>query len=102
MKSSILILLLCSGCAFHRTMDVTTTIDPVTKIETKDRTSYVGISFFNRTSVTGLEVGKRTGKETTTLSLGKAQTETQTEAIKALGEALGAGIAAGAKKAIVP
>lgn len=94
-------LLLC-GCAMHRTLDVTTTIDPTTKIQTKDRTSYVGISWFNKTSVTGLEVGKRTGKETTTLSLGKANTETQTEAIKALGEALGAGLAAGVKKTATP
>lgn len=100
MKYLLIFPLLLCGCAFHRTADITTTLDPDTNVKQIDRTTYVGISWFNKTSVTGLEVGKRSGKETTTLSLGKASTETQAEAIKAAAEALGAGFASGLKKTL--
>jgi hypothetical protein len=106
-KLPLLLALLLSGCAWHRTVEDTKdeTFDlSNTNLVTKssDKVTHVGISFFNKTAVEGLTIGKRSGKESTTLSLGKAQTETQTEAIKALGEALGSGLINGAKKSIVP
>ena len=99
MKKLLTILPLClmTGCAFHRTTE--TTYDNGLP---SDRTTFVGLSVFNRTAVKGLTVGKRTGKETSTLTLSEGSTETQVEAIKATGEALGAGLGAGLKKAIVP
>ena len=98
MKALSLILILgLTGCAFHRTTEITYEQGLPT-----DKTTFVGISFFNRTAVEGLTVGQRTDKETSVLSLKKGSTETQTEAIKAAGEALGAGIATGVRKSIVP
>lgn len=100
-------LVFAAGCAAHRTVDVTDSIthdlsNSNLVTQSKDRTTHVGISIFNKTAIEGLTIGKRTAKETTTLSLGKAQTETQAEAIKATGEALGAGLAAGIKKSLIP
>lgn len=80
---------LLSGCAFQRAVETP-----------EGKTTYVGISWFNRTAIAGLTVGKRSGASSTTLSLENGNTETQAEAIKAAGEALGQGIAAGIKKGI--
>lgn len=90
--------LLCGGCAHVTTVEET--FNPDT--QGYDRTKFSGTFCFNRGAVEGLQVGQRSGKESTTLKVSKGTTETQTEAIKALGEALGAGIATGAKKAIIP
>lgn len=86
------------GCAHVSTIEET--YNPETK--GNDRTKFSGFFFFNRGGVEGLTVGKRSDKTSTTLSVAKGSTETQSEAIKAAGEALGAGIAAGVKKAVVP
>jgi hypothetical protein len=88
-----LALALLPGCAFQRATE--TTLEG-------DKTTYVGISWFNKTAVAGLQVGKRTSGGSTTLALDKGATETQAEAIKAAGEALGAGIATGVKKVVAP
>jgi hypothetical protein len=93
-----LCVLLMTGCAFNRTTE--NTFNPET--QTVDKVTYVGFSCFNKTAVEGLTVGQRSKSSSATLSLAKGNTETQTEAIKAAGEALGAGIAAGVKKAVAP
>jgi hypothetical protein len=89
--------LLC-GCAHVTTVEETYNPDT----QGYDRTRFSGTFWFNKGAVEGLQVGQRSGKESTTLKVSKGTTETQTEAIRALGEALGAGIATGAKKAIIP
>jgi hypothetical protein len=92
------IILLClvplffCGCAVQRVVE----FNP----ETKALTKYTGFALFNRSALEGLAVGKRTTKSATVFSLDKGGTETQTEAIQAMGQALGAGIAEGAKVAI--
>lgn len=89
----LLIPLLFVGCAFQRATEVS---------PSGERTTYVGISWFNKTAVAGLQVGKRTASASTTLSLTEGRTESQADAIKAAGEALGQGIATGVKKSLVP
>ena len=96
-KLTPILCLFLSGCAIHRTTE--TTYDNGLP---SDRTTFIGISLFNRTAVKGLTVGRRTAKETSTLSLIEGSTETQAEAIKAAGEALGSGLATGLKKSLVP
>jgi hypothetical protein len=89
--------LLC-GCAHVVTVEET--FNPDT--QGYDRTRFSGTFWLNKGAVEGLQVGHRSGKESTTLKVNKGSTETQAEAIRALGEALGAGLAAGVKKGLVP
>lgn len=70
--------LLLTGCAYHHTVDHT--YNPET--QSHDRTTFTGIVFFQKTGVEGLSVGRRSAKETSTLSINKASTETQGEALK--------------------
>ena len=86
--------ILLSGCAFHQTTE--NTYNPDTK--TYDTTRFTGIVWFNKTATEGLTVGKRTATGSTTLSVAKAATETQTDALRAVAE----GAAAGAVKRIKP
>lgn len=67
----------------------------------QERTKYVGISWFNKTALEGLTVGKRNDEESATFTLEKGNTETPPETIKAVGEALGVGIAAGVRKTMM-
>src|SRR5262245_2985648 len=98
MKKTVLFLAvfcLCfSGCALQRVVE----IDPQSRTVTK----YTGVAFLNRSALEGLAVGKKTKNASALLSVKAAATETQTEAFQALGEALGAGLVAGAKGAAVP
>jgi hypothetical protein len=87
-----LIPLLFCGCAVQRVVE----FNP----ETKAMTKYTGFALFNKSALEGLAVGKRTTKSATVFSLDKGGTETQTDAIQAMGQALGAGIAEGAKVAL--
>jgi hypothetical protein len=93
-----LLVLNATGCALQRVTE--SSVNPQSLA--KDETTYLGVSWFNRAAVEGLTIGKRTGKESVTFTLDKGSTETQAEAIKAAGEALGAGIAAGVKRAAQP
>jgi hypothetical protein len=87
-----LVPLLFCGCAVQRVVE----FNP----ETKAMTKYTGFALFNKSALEGLAVGKRTTKSATVFSLDKGGTETQTDAIQAMGQALGAGIAEGAKVAL--
>lgn len=89
---TLLATLLGTGCAYHRTAE--SAFNPDTK--TYDKTTFTGLVFFNRTAVSGLTVGKRSGTSSTTLSISKAATETQAEAIAALTEAAVKGAVKGA------
>lgn len=93
-----IVALLFTGCAFQRVTENGT--NPVTQLA--EKSTYVGLSCFNKTALEGLTVGKRTATTSTTFSLTKGSTETQAEALKAAGEAIGAGIASGVKKGISP
>lgn len=93
-----IVVALCSGCAYHRTVE--DSYNPESK--TNDRTSFTGISWFNKTAVSGLTVGKRTEKTSTTLSLSQGTTETQAEAIKEITAAITEGAVRGATKAVIP
>jgi hypothetical protein len=84
--------LLASGCAFHRTVELT--FNPAT--QTNDKTTFTGVVWFQRAGVEGLTVGKRTGASSTTLTITKAATETQTETIAAIAEAAVKGAVKGA------
>ena len=85
--------LLLTGCAFHRTLE--RTFNPDTK--TYDLTKFTGFVWFNKTATEGLVVGKRTGTTSTTLSVTKASTETQADALRAVAEGAAAGAVKGAK-----
>lgn len=100
MKRTILILssVLFSGCAFHRTTEIT--YNPETKAN--DKTTFTGIVWFQKTGIEGLTVGKRSGSSSTTLSLSKGATETQSEAIKAIAAGATEGAIKGATKALIP
>lgn len=85
---------LAGGCALQRVSE----FNPETKLETR----YTGFSMLNRSALEGLSVGKRTRTSATVFSLQKGGTETQSEAIQALGEAIGGAVAAGVKTAVKP
>lgn len=94
LKLTLILPLLVTGCAFNRT------VDSSYNEESKgyDKTTYVGIYWFNKSATAGLTVGKRSEKETTTLSVKSHTTETQSEAISSVVEAA----VKGAVRGVVP
>lgn len=85
------VLVFGTGCALQRAVE----INP----ETKALTKYTGISFLNRSALEGLSVAKKTKTSSSLLNLEKAGTETQAEALEALGKGLATGLVEGAKAA---
>lgn len=81
------------GCAYHQTLE--NTHNPQTG--TIDTTRFTGIVWFNKTATEGLVVGKRTATGSTTLSVTKASTETQADALRAVAEGAAAGAVKGAR-----
>ena len=100
MKKLLLVglLTIMSGCAFHRTTELT--YNPETK--SNDKTTFIGVVWFQKAGVEGLTVGKRSGTSSTTLSVSKAGTETQAEALKAVAAGVAEGLVKGTAKAIIP
>jgi hypothetical protein len=92
--SALLLACLCSGCAMQRAVEIDQ--------EAGTTTRYTGISFFNKSALEGLSVGKRSGKTSHVFSLEKGNTETQPEAIKAMAEAIGIAAGTAAKTAVKP
>ena len=66
------------------------------------KTVHYGLVLFNNTAVKGLVVDKETKTTSALLAIESGQNQGDVESLKAVGEAIGNGIAAGMKKAIVP
>jgi hypothetical protein len=89
----VVLLVTLSGCIYHGTTE--NTYNPDTK--TYDTTKHTAVAWFSKQAVEGLTVGKRTSTGSTTLSVGKATTETQTDALRAVAEGAAAGAVKGAR-----
>jgi len=88
------LLVLSSGCVAM----YTTEYNPETKSQVRNAT----VGLFAKGTLQKAEIGKRTKTTSATVSINGVDGQTDAEGIRAVGEMLGAGIAAGAKKAIAP